>query len=298
MDPLKYIFQKPIPTGRLAEWQILLTEFDIVYITRTVMKARALADHLAENPVDDNYKPLITYFPDEEVNSIEELVSDVIRVWKIYFDGAVNIKGVGIGAILISPIGQHYPAASRLRFFCTNNTAKYEACIMGLKMALDLDVHGLLVMGDSDLLIRQTEGKWETRDIKLIPYRQCVQNQHRYYNTIETDPECEPWYHDIKRFLKTREYPEHTKGDQKRTIWWLAGGFFLNGDILYKRNPDLNLLRCIDTTEAEWIMSEVCSGVCGPYMNGYVLAKKILRVRYYWLTMEQVYFSFVLKCHQ
>ncbi|XP_070014219.1 uncharacterized protein [Nicotiana sylvestris] len=158
MDPLKYIFQKTIPTGRLAKWQILLTEFDIVYVTRTAMKAQALADHLAENPVDDEYRPLSTYFPDEEVNSIEEVVLDDHPVWKMYFDGVVNIKGVGIGEILISPIGHHYLATARLRFFCTNNMVEYEACIMGLKMAIDLDVHELLVMGDFDLIIRQAQG--------------------------------------------------------------------------------------------------------------------------------------------
>ncbi|XP_070033042.1 uncharacterized protein [Nicotiana tomentosiformis] len=108
MDPLKYIFQKPMPTRKLAKWQILLTEFDIVYVTRTAMKAQTLAYHLAENSVDDDYKPLSTYFPNKEVNSIEEVVLDDIRVWKMYFDGAVNIKGVGIGAMLISPIGKHY----------------------------------------------------------------------------------------------------------------------------------------------------------------------------------------------
>ncbi|XP_070040056.1 uncharacterized protein [Nicotiana tomentosiformis] len=70
MDPLKYIFQKPMPTGRLAKWQILLTEFDIVYVTRTAMKAQALADHLAENPVGDEYESSNTYFPDEEVEAI------------------------------------------------------------------------------------------------------------------------------------------------------------------------------------------------------------------------------------
>ncbi|XP_070005152.1 uncharacterized protein [Nicotiana sylvestris] len=274
----------------------------------TGRKEQALADHLAENPVDNEYMPLSTYFSDEEVNSIEEVVRDDHPVWKIYFDGAVNIKRVGIGEILISPIGHHYPATARLRFFCTNNTAEYEACIMGLKMAIDLDVHELLVMGDSNLLIQQVQGKWETRDIKLISYRQCVrdlskrfksiefryiprfhneladalatlasmlpylgnthidpleiqvQNQHGYCNTIETEPYGEPWYHDIKQFLKTREYPEHAKGDQKRTIRRLASGFFLNGEILYKRTPDLNLLRCIDATEAERIMSEVHSG--------------------------------------
>uniref|UniRef100_A0A1U7VRT7 Uncharacterized protein LOC104221278 n=1 Tax=Nicotiana sylvestris TaxID=4096 RepID=A0A1U7VRT7_NICSY len=279
MDPLKYIFQKPMPTGRLAKWQILLTEFDIVYVTCTTMKAQALIDHLVENLVDDEYMPLSTYFPNEEVNSIDEVVLDDNLVWKIYFDGAVNIKGVGIRAILISPIGHHYPATTRLRFFCTNNTIEYEACIMGLKMAIDLDVHELLVMGDSDLLIWQAQGEWETLDIKLIPYRQCVQELSKRFKSI-----------------KFREYPEHAKADKKRTIRRLAGGFFLNEEILYKRTPDSNLLRCIDATEVERIMSEVHSGeVCEqfkivhhhstpyrPKANGVVEAankniKKILR---------------------
>jgi len=150
-----------MPTGRLAKWQILLTEFDIVYVTRTTMKAQALADHLAENPVDEEYQPLDTYFPDEEVNTVE-VVSEDAHVWKMFFDGAVNAKGVGIGAILISPSGQHYPATARLRFFCTNNTAEYEACIMGMHMAIDQDVEDLLIMGDSDPIIRQVQGEWET----------------------------------------------------------------------------------------------------------------------------------------
>lgn len=33
MYPLKYIFQKPMPRGKLAKCQILLSEFDIVYVT-------------------------------------------------------------------------------------------------------------------------------------------------------------------------------------------------------------------------------------------------------------------------
>ena len=100
--------------GRLAKWQIFLTEFDFVYVTRTAMKAQVLDDHLAENLIDDEYEPLKTYFPDEEINSIEEGIPDNDLVWKLYFDGAVNKIGVGIVAVLISPNGCHYPATSRL----------------------------------------------------------------------------------------------------------------------------------------------------------------------------------------
>ncbi|XP_070002965.1 uncharacterized protein [Nicotiana sylvestris] len=108
------------------------------------MKAQALPDHLAKNPVNDEYQPLSTYFSDEEVNSVE-VIPEGTNAWKMFFDGAMNAKGAGIGAILISPTGQHYLTTTRLWFFCTNNTAEYEACIMGMNMAVDQDVEEFFV---------------------------------------------------------------------------------------------------------------------------------------------------------
>ncbi|XP_070010006.1 uncharacterized protein [Nicotiana sylvestris] len=242
----------------------------------------------------------------------------------MFFDGVVNAKGVGIGAILISPTGQHYLATTRLRFLYTNNTAEYEACIMGMNMEINQEMEELLIMGDSDLIIQQAQGEWETRDVKLIPYRQHVEDLNKWFksvefryiprfhnelvdalatlasmlpypgnvhidpleiqirerngycNTVEVEPNVQPRYHDIKRFLKINEYPEQANGDQKGTIRRLPSGFFLSGEVLYKVTPDLNLIRCVDAKEVERIMNDVHTGVCGPHMNGYVLAKKIL----------------------
>ena len=129
---MKYIFQKPMPTGKLAKWQILLSEFDIVYGMQKAVKAQALADHMAENPVDDDYRPLKTYFPDEEVAFVGEDISEEYDGWRMFFDGAKNLNGCGIGAVLISPTGQHYPVSAKLRFLCSNSMAEYEACILGL----------------------------------------------------------------------------------------------------------------------------------------------------------------------
>ncbi|XP_070052878.1 uncharacterized protein [Nicotiana tomentosiformis] len=64
---------------------------------KTAMKAQALADQLAENPVDEEYEPLKTYFPDEEVMYVDEVDHNEKPCWKLFFDGAANIKGVGIG---------------------------------------------------------------------------------------------------------------------------------------------------------------------------------------------------------
>ena len=48
MDPFKYIFEKPTLTGRIARWQVLLSEFDIVYVTQKEVKESTLADYLAQ----------------------------------------------------------------------------------------------------------------------------------------------------------------------------------------------------------------------------------------------------------
>ena len=32
MDPIKYIFEKPALTGKIAWWQVLLSEFDILFV--------------------------------------------------------------------------------------------------------------------------------------------------------------------------------------------------------------------------------------------------------------------------
>ncbi|XP_070037130.1 uncharacterized protein [Nicotiana tomentosiformis] len=155
MDPLKYIFQKSMPTGKLAKWQILLSEFDIVYMTQKAVKGQVLAYHLAKNHVGGEYEPLKTYFPDEEVSFVGEDITEAYNEWRIFFDGAADFKRVGIGAVLVSEIAQHYPIYAKLRFLCTNNMAKYEACILGLNLAVDMNIQELLVIGDSDMLVHQ-----------------------------------------------------------------------------------------------------------------------------------------------
>ncbi|XP_070026223.1 uncharacterized protein [Nicotiana sylvestris] len=74
----------------------------------------SLADHLAENLVDEEYEPLKTYFPDEEVRNIDEVEKEEKPGWKLFFDGAANMKGVEIGAMLISETGHHYPITAQL----------------------------------------------------------------------------------------------------------------------------------------------------------------------------------------
>ena len=47
MHPLKYLMEKPVQDGKMAKWVLLLSEFDIKYVTQKFVKGRAIIDHLA-----------------------------------------------------------------------------------------------------------------------------------------------------------------------------------------------------------------------------------------------------------
>lgn len=49
------------------------------------------------------------------------------KTWSMFFDGAVNVNGRGIGAVLVSPDDVHHPIAAKLMFDCTHNMAEYDA---------------------------------------------------------------------------------------------------------------------------------------------------------------------------
>ncbi|XP_070007815.1 uncharacterized protein [Nicotiana sylvestris] len=100
-------------------------------------------------------------------------------------DGAANFKGLGIKAVLVSVTGQHYPVSAKLKFLCTNNMVKYEACILGLRLAIDMNVQKLLVIGDSDLLVHRVLEEWATKNTKIFPYLYCVQELIKRFTKVE-----------------------------------------------------------------------------------------------------------------
>ena len=102
------------------------------------MKGSIVADHLASLPVFDD-RAIDDDFPDEQFVLVTSITG-----WWLYFDGAANKSGFGIGILLISPQGDHIPRSVRLTFSdhhrLMNNIVEYEACIIGLVTELDLGV--------------------------------------------------------------------------------------------------------------------------------------------------------------
>ena len=98
--------------------------------------------------------------------------------------------------------------AAKLRFNCINNMAEYEACGLGLKMVIDMNVHKLLVIGDSDLLIHKVQGEWVVKNPKFTPYVQYIQKlcgklrKIKFWHTHRTHNELDDALSTIASMIK------------------------------------------------------------------------------------------------
>ena len=89
--PMKQILHKPETSGRLIKWAIELSEFDIRYKPRTMVKGQILADFIIE-------------FTPTESTEATQLAPD-LPIWRLSVDGAANAQGSDAGLILTSPDG-------------------------------------------------------------------------------------------------------------------------------------------------------------------------------------------------
>ncbi|XP_077223005.1 uncharacterized protein LOC143856622 [Tasmannia lanceolata] len=269
----------------------------IYYLSKKMLEyeQKAVAEQLAEIPIKETGISR-TDFPDEQIMTMEE--GSYESRWTLYFDGASNQKGQGVGALLISPRNEHIPLAVKLQFECTNNMAEYEAYIVGLEAALALGIDELDAydaLATLAFMIDIPVG------MKMRPITIQEQWVPAHCDVIEIAARCsdgQPWFTDIKNFILGQGHPAEASSKERRTLQKLASNFVICGNELYRRSFDGIQLLCITEDQAVKILEKTHEGVCGPHMNGKMLARKILRLGYYWPTMESDCFAFVKKCYK
>ncbi|XP_058192102.1 uncharacterized protein LOC131309494 [Rhododendron vialii] len=278
MDPLKYLFEKPALTGKMARWLLMLSEFELKYVTRKSIKERVVADFLADYPIEGG--------EDAEFKlPVEDVMTLVEDVWKLYFDG-----------LLIRN--------------------EYEACIVGMEAAIEIGIEKLEVVGDSNLVTftRVLRLKNQFADalatlasmveiligVKLRPIvieqRDTLVYQH--VMVVDEPDDGHRWYYYIWRFVERGEYPTEASKKDKIALKRMAAQYIICGGILYWRSYCGMHKLCIHGAEARRVMKEIHEGVCGPRMKSMMLAKKILRQGYFWSTMETKYVEYVWRCHK
>jgi hypothetical protein len=107
----------------------------------------------------------------------------------------------------------------------------------------------------------------------------------------EMDPRREPplarspWYKDVIYFLQELRPPDGLQRNKARAMKLKAVRYCLIDQVLYWKDPLGVLLKCMSPQEAEMIMAEFHSGLCGGHHFWKATAHKILRAGYYLPTM-------------
>ena len=122
--------------GRLIQWTVKLSEFDIKYQLRHAIKAQALADFIAE--FTPSYDDL-------------EVMED--KKWIIHVYGLSTQHAGGIGVVLQSSEGDRLKYKVHLQYQTTNNEVKYKALLKGLELAKSIEAKSILILGDSQLVM-------------------------------------------------------------------------------------------------------------------------------------------------
>ncbi|XP_020243079.1 uncharacterized protein LOC109821302 [Asparagus officinalis] len=144
-------------------------------ILQKSVKGQAICDLMASQPLGVKTN-LFEDLPDEpsKVN-----MTSPAEVWKMFFDGVsrVGTSGsivVGVGVVLTSPHNHVLPRAFSLIEPCTNNVTEYNALLIGLELARELEIKHLEAYGDSQLIVRQMMEEYEVRNDDLIPLHKAA----------------------------------------------------------------------------------------------------------------------------
>jgi ribonuclease HI len=109
----------------------------------------------------------------------------LVEYWKMYFNGSLNIDGAGAGMLFILPTNEQLRYVLRIYFPASNNAAEYEACLHGMRIAVELGVKCLHIYGDSALVINQLNKDWDTISEKMDAYCKEIRKLEGKFYGIE-----------------------------------------------------------------------------------------------------------------
>ncbi|XP_074374837.1 uncharacterized protein LOC141715479 [Apium graveolens] len=172
----------------MLKWAVELGQFDLEYYPRTVIKGQALADFVLEFDSEVDEKAMVLAEPSSRGDNPEKVKKEFPHPWWIlHIDEAVNSNRAGVGIIPITPKGHSLMSSIHFKFHVTNNDAKYEALINGLKMTLEVGVVNLIARSDSELVINQVNGGFQARGPRTELYMRYVQCLLKEFGNIKLE---------------------------------------------------------------------------------------------------------------
>jgi ribonuclease HI len=157
-QPLKDIMRNREATGRIGKWAAELNEFTIDYVHRSLIQSQALADFVA----------------DWTVGAQEEETNKDTEAWTVFCDGSWGTFGAEAVAVLVAPSKVRTCYAAKLDFSCTNNIAKYEALLLGLRKLKAMGIRRAIIKTDSQVISGHIDKSSKARDPKPEQYLDTV----------------------------------------------------------------------------------------------------------------------------
>lgn len=168
--------QQPESFGRLMQWSIELSQYEISYRPRIAIKGQVVVDFILEFTNIDPPEPPPT------VNTTPEEVDP--HSWTLNVNGSSRKEGSGDGLILTTPEKEDLKFALRFQISASNNEVKYEALIAGLRLARDVGVDCIQVFNDSQLVVGQINGDFDAKEKTMKSYRDVALLLIRLFNSF------------------------------------------------------------------------------------------------------------------
>ena len=111
---------------------------------------------------------------------------------------------------------------------------------------------------------------------------------------LSIQPSADSWMNPIIRHLKDGNLPADPEEASK--LRHRSARFCLIGDRLYKRGFSTPFLKCLTPEDGARIIQEIHEGPSGAHQGARVTYQKILRLGYFWPTLQKDTLDFVRKC--
>ena len=96
-------------------------------------------------------------------------------------DGACRQKRAGVGLQLKAQTRERIKQPIQLCFPTSNNEIEYEAILVGIDLAKSISSEKLIIRSDSQLVVGQVNGEYETSDQCMVRYASLFKQQLRSF---------------------------------------------------------------------------------------------------------------------
>jgi len=120
-------------------------------------------------------------------NEVDIDAKEHIQYHKLYFDGASkgNPGKASLGFVIYDHNDNIIKTYNEYLGIRTNNYAEYMGLLRGLEWAIQHDIFDIKIFGDSQLVIYQMMGKYQCRNVNLIPiYKKCKELIPLHFHSV------------------------------------------------------------------------------------------------------------------